>query len=129
MQVEEGGQYAIRLRLINAEHLGAGWIPGAMLLRYPGAMITKIEGHDGQMAVISFGWRGPPGLVQVGDRISPAMEGLMTPQEALPLGEVETAMVLSMPVSSDHQAFNTGRLLLAGALLGGTWLMVRRIKV
>jgi hypothetical protein len=127
MQVEKGGQYAIRLRLINAEHLGDGWIPGAVLLRYPGALITELT-SDGQKAMVYLGWRGPPGMVQAGDRISPAVEGLLTPEEALPLGEVETAMVISQPEPEDLQAANTGRLALAGGLLLITWLLARRIR-
>jgi hypothetical protein len=67
-------------------------------------------------------------MVQAGDRISPAVEGLLTPEEALPLGEVETAMVISQPEPEDLQAANTGRLALAGGLLLITWLLARRIR-
>jgi hypothetical protein len=128
VQVEKGGQYAIRLRLSKAEHLGSGWLLGAMLLRYPGMLIQHIEEQGDQMVLVRFSWRGGPGLVQAGDTVSPAVEGLLMPEEALPVGEVETAMVLAAPMDAVERAdWGGARLLLACGLLAGTWYLVRRI--
>jgi len=133
--VHTGKTYRVELGLERAAGTSPSWLVTAVRTSYPGAEIAAVEHYNDQSATVLVSWKGPSSKMTVGDQVSPAIQGLQVPFDALPTGTVRSAQLVDMAPGSVQQAIDktggeraiTLRLVLSGAILVTTWYLCSRI--